>query len=273
MTTKSNSFLPTWIYIAFVAIMLVGCASKNIVRTPVEVYDFPVGSNIPQQARTQNTFKTSRVKPKTAPITTTKVTPTRIKSGNNTDSAIPVYSYPKAQILPNTPENRTLIAQDLGAAGKAVIIEKVAPPAPKKLAKKPIVTNSKAPNAVKNSSNVKFSWPAIGKVTRKHGQAGKTGIDISGKVGESVFAAADGLITYTGTALRGYGKLIVIKHSANFLSVYAHNSAILVKEGQKVKRGKKIAEVGSTETNSPKLLFQLRKGKNKLDPLKYLPPQ
>ena len=96
-------------------------------------------------------------------------------------------------------------------------------------------------------------------------------MDIGGKIGDPVYAAAPGRIMYTGTGIRGYGKLIVIKHEDGFNSVYAHNSQILVKEGQTVKRGERIAILGDSDANKPMLHFEIRKSGKPVDPLKYLP--
>ncbi len=98
------------------------------------------------------------------------------------------------------------------------------------------------------------------------------GIDIAGAVGQPVLASAPGRVVYAGSGLRGYGKLVIIKHNNTFLSAYAHNRDILVKEGQQVKRGERIAEMGSTDADQVKLHFEIRRLGKPMDPLKYLPP-
>ena len=98
------------------------------------------------------------------------------------------------------------------------------------------------------------------------------GIDIAGASGQAVAASAGGKVVYAGTGLRGYGKLIIIKHNGTFLSAYAHNKEILVKEGQQVTRGQKIAEMGNTDTDQVKLHFEIRRQGKPVDPLRYLPP-
>ena len=97
------------------------------------------------------------------------------------------------------------------------------------------------------------------------------GISIAGATGEDVFAVSGGKVVYSGNGLRGYGNLIIIKHPDEFITAYAHNKSILVKEGENVDKGQKIAEMGMSETDSPKLLFEVRKGGKPLDPLLYLP--
>jgi lipoprotein NlpD len=116
-----------------------------------------------------------------------------------------------------------------------------------------------------------FVWPAKGKVIAVFAEPRRKGIDIDGKLGDPVIAAAAGRVTYTGSGIPGLGKLVVIKHDNGFITVYAHNRDILVKEQQSVRRGQKIAEVGSTDADRPKLHFQIRKGSAAVDPIRYLP--
>jgi lipoprotein NlpD len=116
-----------------------------------------------------------------------------------------------------------------------------------------------------------FIWPVKGKVLAGFAEPRSKGIDIEGKIGDPVVAAAAGRVTYIGSGIPGMGKLVVIKHDNGFITVYAHNKDILVKEQQAVKRGQKIAELGNTDADRPKLHFQIRKGSAAVDPMKYLP--
>jgi lipoprotein NlpD len=116
-----------------------------------------------------------------------------------------------------------------------------------------------------------FIWPLKGKVIAGFAEPRSKGIDIDGKVGDPVVAAAAGRVTYTGSGIPGLGKLVVIKHENGFITVYAHNRDILVKEQQNVARGQKIAELGASDAERPKLHFQIRKGAAAVDPLRYLP--
>ena len=116
---------------------------------------------------------------------------------------------------------------------------------------------------------IRLSWPAKGKVTTEFNETNK-GIDIAGKVGEPVLAAADGKVVYAGNSLRGYGNLVIIKHDNTYLTAYAHNSKLLVKEGDSVRKGQRIAEMGDTDTNSPKLHFELRVNGKPVNPTPYL---
>ncbi len=103
------------------------------------------------------------------------------------------------------------------------------------------------------------------------GDQTKQGIDIAGKSGEAVFAAADGTVVYSGNGLIGYGELIIVKHNASFLSAYGHNRKRLVKEGDSVKSGQAIAEMGATAASREGLHFEIRKNGKPVDPLGFLP--
>jgi lipoprotein NlpD len=129
-------------------------------------------------------------------------------------------------------------------------------------------SNSKNPQ-----SSPKWQWPSSGKlIAQFQGETGlNKGIDISGKLGEPVLAAASGRVVYAGSGLSGYGKLLIIKHNETFLSAYAHNDEIAVKEGDLVKGGQKVADMGSSGTDRVKLHFEIRSDGSPVDPLRYLP--
>lgn len=122
-----------------------------------------------------------------------------------------------------------------------------------------------------SDDGVDWAWPAKGKLIAGFVEGSNKGIDIAAKPGDPVLAAAAGKVVYAGTGLRGYGKLVIIKHNTLFLSAYAHNSKILVKEGQSVARGQEIAEAGSTDSDQPMLHFEIRRQGKPVDPLKHLP--
>ena len=117
------------------------------------------------------------------------------------------------------------------------------------------------------------AWPVRGPILAKFDGSVNRGIDIGGRAGEAVRAAAGGKVMYAGNGLRGYGNLIVIKHNATFLTAYAHNRALMVREGSTVTKGQKIAEMGNSDASRVELHFEVRRGGNPVDPLKYLPPQ
>jgi len=119
---------------------------------------------------------------------------------------------------------------------------------------------------------IAWVWPANGKVIGTFNDAAKLkGISIAGKLGQPVTASAAGRVIFSGTGIRGFGKLIVIKHNDTFLSVYAHNSELLVKEGQSVAKGQKIAEMGKSDTDQVKLHFEIRRFGKPVDPMTLLP--
>jgi lipoprotein NlpD len=123
-----------------------------------------------------------------------------------------------------------------------------------------------------NDDTIDWTWPTSGKImTSFSGASSAKGIDIGGTQGQPILAAGPGKVIYVGSSVRGYGKLVIIKHNKTFLSAYAHNSQILVKEGQEVTKGQKIAEMGSSDTDRVKLHFEIRKLGEPVDPAKYLP--
>ena len=136
---------------------------------------------------------------------------------------------------------------------------------------KPI--QEKVANQRDNKVDMTWKWPTGGPVIETFSTAGQVnkGIDLAGRRGEPVYAAADGKVVYSGTGLVGYGNLIIIKHNSTFLSAYGHNSRLLLKEGQFAKAGQKIAEIGSTGTNRDKLHFEIRRNGKPVNPLQYLP--
>jgi lipoprotein NlpD len=123
-----------------------------------------------------------------------------------------------------------------------------------------------------DDESVEWAWPVAGKILAGfNDSSGSKGVDIAGTRGQPVHAAASGKVVYSGAGLRGYGKLVIIKHNKTYLSAYAHNSQILVKEGQEVAKGQKIAEVGDSDTDRTKLHFEIRKLGKPIDPMRYLP--
>ena len=155
-------------------------------------------------------------------------------------------------------------------AGKAVVSRIESRPLESRpLEARPLETA--APKAAPPLASSEFIWPTKGKVLAGFAEPRSKGIDIDGRLGDPVVAAAPGRVTYTGSGIPGLGKLVVIKHDNGYITVYAHNRDILVKEQQSVARGQKIAELGASDADRPKLHFQIRKGSAAVDPLRYLP--
>jgi len=162
--------------------------------------------------------------------------------------------------------------------GDLILVKAPSGPKPAKVAeKKPAADKSDAPTStpepvkteVVAEPGIRLSWPAKGKVTGEFSETNK-GIDIAGKVGEPILAASDGKVVYAGNSLRGYGNLVIVKHDNTYLTAYAHNSKLLVKEGDTVRKGQKIAEMGDTDATSPKLHFELRVNGKPVNPTPYL---
>jgi len=123
------------------------------------------------------------------------------------------------------------------------------------------------------ASTISLVWPTDGTVIRRFDGNNSKGIDISAAAGTPVVAAAPGTVVYAGNGLRGYGNLLILKHNAEYLTAYAHNRALLVKEGQTVTQGEKIAEMGDTDTDRVMLHFELRYQGRSIDPSRALPPR
>jgi lipoprotein NlpD len=174
---------------------------------------------------------------------------------------------PKALRLPYSDQNLALLSQgDTAGASASAASKPVAPkPEPARPEPPPPAAVDRDPEAID------FIWPARGSLLAGFSETSSKGLDIGGKPGDPVVAAAAGQVLYTGTGIRGFGKLIVIRHDGGFSSVYAHNREILVKEGQSVARGQRIAELGDTDADRPKLHFEIRKSGRPVDPLRYLP--
>lgn len=182
-----------------------------------------------------------------------------------------VITSPKALKLPYSEQNAARLQYPSNTSAPAV------PPSPPAAAEKnskievapqpePAVSD-KAANSVAD-----WIWPTTGKLMSSFSKNSK-GVKISGQAGQPILASAAGEVVYSGHGLRGYGNLIIIKHDNTFLSAYAHNSKLLVKEGEAVVKGQKIAEMGNTDTDTIQLHFEIRKNGKPVDPLQYLPSQ
>lgn len=146
-----------------------------------------------------------------------------------------------------------------------------APAAEAKPESKPQTAAPSPAPAVAGPDDVAWMWPTTSKVSAPYSESGNKGLDFAGKAGDPVLAAGDGKVVYAGSGLRGFGELVIVKHNTTYLSAYAHNRKILVKEGQQVARGQKIAEMGNTDSDSVKLHFEIRKQGKPVDPSAYLP--
>jgi lipoprotein NlpD len=185
-----------------------------------------------------------------------------------------IKSEPKAVKMPYTDENLALLAKPRSPAAPApaVAAAKAASPAEARPAPQP--AQPAAPqqaDAADDDEKIDFGWPTAGKVTAGYSEGSNKGLDIGGKSGQPVVASASGTVLYVGSGIRGYGKLIVIRHNKAYSTVYAHNSEILVKEGQRVVKGQKVAEMGNSDADQVKLHFEVRRLGKPIDPTRLLP--
>ena len=163
---------------------------------------------------------------------------------------------------------------DAGATPIAAVVSKPEAGTATKAAEKPVEKSvvSAASTAAAEQETVDWIWPTEGKVLATFDEAKNKGIDIAGKPGQDIFAAGPGKVMYEGSGIRGYGNLVIIKHTNTpFLSAYAHNKVNLVKEGQTIVKGQKIAEMGNSDTEVTKLHFEIRQQGKPVDPAKFLP--
>jgi lipoprotein NlpD len=140
------------------------------------------------------------------------------------------------------------------------------PPPVVPVASVPLPSSSSA-----GDDDIAWIWPTSGTVLAGFDEAKNKGLDIAGKIGDPVLAAGDGRVVYAGSGLRGYGNLVILKHNNTFLTAYAHNQTLLVKEDQTVRKGQKIAELGQSDSDRAKLHFEIRRQGKPVDPARYLP--
>ncbi len=198
-----------------------------------------------------------------------------------TASTVDVKTYPKAVRQPYSPAAEASIASVAGSGvatkQQTVTASSVTAVTPAATGATPVPaanaskTAEKAASAAGSATDsvIDWGWPTAGKVSRGFTEERK-GVDIAGKMGQSVVASAGGKVVYAGSGLRGYGKMVIVQHGSGYLSTYAHNSKLLVKEGDVVKKGEKIAEMGNTDADETKLHFEIRRFGKPVDPTKYI---
>lgn len=179
-------------------------------------------------------------------------------------SVKPAISPRKPADKATSPANKAATKSPTVTADKTLVVKKPASGADSSA----IVTGQS-----RASASLAWGWPAQGAVLGRFGSNGVTGkgLDIAGKRGDSVLAAAAGTVVYAGTGLVGYGKLLIVRHDDNYISAYAHNDQFLVKEGERVKLGQAIAEMGASGTDKEKLHFEIRERGKPVDPMRFLP--
>ncbi|MDP3701479.1 MAG: peptidoglycan DD-metalloendopeptidase family protein [Hylemonella sp.] len=180
------------------------------------------------------------------------------------------------QVLRVTPpvvaaESSGVVSRPVGSA--SIASSQVQPGQASSAAARPSAAAAAAEPAAAAESGLSWIWPVPGPVLAGFDEVKNKGLDLGGAAGEPVLAAAEGRVVYVGAGLRGYGNLIILKHNNTYLTAYAHNKTLLVKEDQAVRRGQKIAEMGNSDADRVKLHFEVRRQGKPVDPLKYLPPR
>ena len=211
---------------------------------------------------------------KTEPAVVADKTATSVSTGAEkpiVSEVTPVLSEPKAireayslAALNRTPNQSSTTSQTSTTSAVTTKPVEIKPTETKPTETKPADTTATG------DESIAWAWPTQGKISANFNEASNKGIDIAGETGQAIKAASAGKVIYSGSDLRGYGKLVIVKHNKTYLSVYAHNSKIVVKEGQSVVAGQKIAEMGNTDANTTKLHFEIRRLGKSVDPAKYL---
>jgi len=270
--------------LALLALVLAGCASKTLNRAPVE--DRPLRQGA----------ATAPAPTVVAPVSQPQGFENAGKPGYYTvkpgDTLLRI-SLEHGQSMQEVVRwnqlenpNRIEVGQVLRVVppiGSEVVVKPVTKPqvvatpasAPQAAASEPAAPASAPASAASKSAlaedDINWIWPANGTILAGFDDVKNKGVDIGGKAGEPVLAAADGRVVYVGAGLRGYGNLIILKHNNVYLTAYAHNQTLLVKEDQSVIKGQKIAEMGSSDADRVKLHFEVRRQGKPVDPTKYLP--
>lgn len=205
-------------------------------------------------------------------ITTTVTPPPPVRPANPSPPPKPPASSSMFETVPPEPQTTPPPSSPVESTPPKVVATNPPPPKP------PVIAPVEPPRSTEpppqlNAGGVNWRWPSPGSVvgTFVSGDQTKQGVDIAGNEGDPVSATADGEVVYSGNGLIGYGELIIIKHNANFLSAYGHNRKRLVQEGERVKAGQKIAEMGATAAARNELHFEIRKNGKPANPLDYLP--
>ena len=216
--------------------------------------------------------------PPSTVVTAPLKTPPKVE-GRPVGSAAPavaaneaVKSQPKAVKVPYSDQALAQLSGQAQPPSKPAVAPSVIPPVVPPVAKADPAPEEKPAASAEDDEKVAWGWPASGKVlTTFNESTNLKGIGIAGKLGQPVIASAPGKVLYSGDGIRGYGKLVIIKHNKVYISVYAHNQLLLVKEGQSVVKGQKIADMGASDADQVKLHFEIRRFGKPIDPLKLLP--
>ncbi len=190
---------------------------------------------------------------------------------NNLDNPNLIETGQVLRVAPPAQEAAAVRPAAPAVTAAPVVAAQAASAASAPIATKPVAAAPSTPANTEGDDPIAFQWPVRGPLIAGFDEAKNKGLDIAGKAGDPVLAAADGKVVYAGSGLRGYGNLIILKHNNTYLTAYAHNQTLLVKEEQTIKRGQKIAEMGNSDADQVKLHFEIRRQGKPVDPAKYLP--
>jgi len=290
MSTKQRrwTFPALGLAAAMAVVLLAGCASP---RPPAPVEDRAT-AKVPAKAASAPEAAKAASAPASAPVDTRPATYT-VKPGDTlmrialeTGQAWRDIARWNGMDNPNVIEVGQVL-RVLPPIGETAVATK--PVTAPKIETKPLDANGKPPATAAsgaaasasgvapavpsrdNDDDVQWAWPAAGPVATPFDEARNKGLAITGKPGDPVYSAADGRVVYAGSGLRGYGNLVIVKHNATYLTAYAHNQTLLVKEDQVVRKGQKIAEMGSSDADRVQLHFEVRRQGKPVDPAKLLP--
>lgn len=291
-----------WLTCIALGMVLAGCGSKSLNRAPVEDRGTSIRPGVGMDSRTQavkqppgfeNAGKAGyyTVKPGDTLIRIALDTgqgrkdlarwnaldnPDKIEVGQVLRVVPPLASETVAVAVAKPVSSGTVTSAPLAAASSAPA--PAAAPAKAASAPAAAATPATAPAttaapaaATGGDDDIGWIWPGNGPVIAGFDDVKNKGVDIGGSAGDAVVAAAEGRVVYSGAGLRGYGNLIILKHNNTYLTAYAHNQTLLVKEDQTVKKGQKIAEMGNSDADRVKLHFEVRRQGKPVDPTKYLP--
>jgi len=288
-----------WVVGVLLAIGMVGCASRSGFPAPVEDRGSSVGRLPPPPSPASASRPAARPDPQTLPghenmgkpgYYTVKPGDTLIRigldAGQNWRDLARWNKIDNPNLL-EVGQVLRVVSPDQTPLPEAVVIKPVTAPTvvnsagpDNKLATAPPTpplpstgVASATPATLADSEGLAFIWPHNGAIMAGFDESKNKGLDVAGKAGDPVLAAADGKVVYAGAGLRGYGNLVIIKHNNTFLSAYAHNQALLVREDQAVKRGQTIAQMGNSDADQVKLHFEIRRLGKPVDPVKFLPPR
>ena len=288
-SARKLGFAVTLLLAMLVMATLAGCASKSLTPAPVE--DRSTGGRPAPAATSSPSASGGMVTPGAEPLKplpgaenagkpgyyTVKPGDTLIRVGldngqswrdivrwNNIENPNVIEVGQVLRVLP--PPSVTTAPAGAPRPAASTATSGTTPTAPAATAPAPVVAASAAPE-----DELVFVWPTSGALIAGFDEAKNKGLDLAGKAGDPVMAAADGRVVYSGAGLRGYGNLIILKHNNTYLTAYAHNQTLLVKEDQSVRKGQKIAEMGNSDADRVKLHFEIRKQGKPVDPAKLLP--